>query len=234
MIVSLLLPHPAIAGEPSDPYLLPLIPPYVVSKLSPTKVRLIARSSEASSYGGQILVEDVREVGTAKSFIVGRTATSFFLLDTAAGEPKPQLFRSEAEWSVALKALHLGDPVTLSDPDTLVAHMPDPIVRPWNYDVMKNSLGLSDSAWSLLTQATGLVVAFAWGLLRRPGRTGLMAQAVVIGWVTAFVALMLLAGEGPGLAIGLIVFPVLSAIAIASGRGLRRLLVRGVPPSRNS
>jgi hypothetical protein len=237
-----LIPAAAASGAQlgSDAYTLPLIGRYAVNRLDlhfPNKdsgTHQLKEITDPQTGGGVFLIEHLQRVAVLHSFILGQTATGYFLFDTRHPDTLPQQFMTKEAWNAALQQANLSPNPQLSNPDTLAAALPDQVLHPWNYRVMHNRLGFSDGAWSLVVQIAGFVIAFALGLFARSSGSA-FTFAVGLGVVVDIVAQIYVVGGGPGAFVGFVIFPLYYCLAVWIARGVRWLAFtvrRPLPKSR--
>lgn len=85
------------------------------------------------------------------------------------------------------------------------------------YRMMRGLWGLSDQYWSLVIQLAGLVMMFAAGM-RVPNRIRRIVLASLSGLAVDIIAQLLIAGGGPEVYVGFVVFPILFSAAAELGR----------------
>lgn len=210
-----------------DGYRLPLVGHYAILREAESFVRtysrhryeLVESTGESSSSG---ILPGIQEVAVAGTFIIGKTDKAYFLLNAQVPYSKPQIFSSPEEWQAALAAVGIPADIQLRNPDTMAARLPDRILRPWKYRMMKGLLGYPDDIWSFIVQLVGFAIAFLVGLLRRSLRSPFRA-AIVLGILVNILAQILIAGGGPGAFVGFFLFPVLCYLAILIGKMVRWL-----------
>lgn len=178
---------------------------------------------------GAIVLEHVSKIATAGVRLVGISGGSYFLCDTSAPSVPPTLFTTEAKWKTAIESL-AGSPVTLSDPDTIAASLPDRIVRPFRFRVMGAGLGLDDEQWALIIDGIGALAMLFVGFVGAPLRTRLTCSVVLGVGIGLFAGLIV--GDGGTEAIGAPVFLTLvyyafSLLAHIVGRRVRKKTTGG-------
>jgi hypothetical protein len=222
----------ASAGTDDDAYRLPLVGPYAIYRpiapLTPregTRPSQLIKSSAPDGPNGwsmTTLLGDVENVAVERNLIFGRSKDGFFVLDGGVAEGKPTMFDSPEAWRATLAGAGISDPASLlRTPDALAASVPVQALRPWNYRAMRNRLGLSDDAWSLLVQGLGALLALLLGLFWTTERRRPIGEAVVLGLVVNVVAQIVIAGGGPGAFVGFVGLPLMYMLATALGTGLR-------------
>jgi hypothetical protein len=100
-----------------------------------------------SGHTHEVLAQ-VEEIAVAGALITGKANNQYFLLNTAQPDAEPEMFATAEQWNSALKANGVTPPIQLSTLDALAANMPDHVLRPWEFRIMKNRFGLSDYEWS--------------------------------------------------------------------------------------
>lgn len=212
-------------------YRLPLAGNYAILRKGESFVRafgyqrydLVEIIGEASSSG---VLPGIQEVAVAGTFIVGKTDKTYFLLNAQAPYPKPRIFNSPEEWQTALAATGIPADIQLRDPDAMAAGLPNRILRPWDYSMMRGLLGYSDDVWSFIVQVGGLAIAFLLGLLRRSLRLPFRAAAV-LGVLVNILAQIFIGGGGPGAFGGFFVLPIAYYLAMLIGKTIRWIAAFG-------
>ncbi len=206
----------AQTSDDFDRFIVPLIGPYVINSVPKERLggeggphRLAERnSSPGLGLSLRILLENVMEVTVSGPHIVGKTKAGYFTFDSRAPDTRPSVFESAEQRHVALDAAAVPRTITLNDPKRLAASLPEQTLRPWKYSVMSGILGLSDSVWSLIVQIMRAILALLLGISFGRKRTP-VAAAIALGLAINIVAMVIIAGEGPGAFAGFLLFPLL-------------------------
>jgi hypothetical protein len=214
----------------TEAYRLPLVDPFAIYRSNKAlrdfadrgayQIVEVIPSSPGAGLSTQILVPKVESVAVQDRVIFGKAADGFFIFDTRQSNPQPQMVSTRDAWESALRKSGILDPNAAKPPDELTVGVSDYVLRPWKYRVAGGRFGITDDLLSLLVQLLGFAVAFivgrAWPRDRSP-----MPAAFVLGLIVNFVALILIAGGGPGAFAGLVALPLLCMFAAALGKTCR-------------
>jgi hypothetical protein len=211
-------------------YFLPLVDDYEIHKSDPSDIssdgmfQLVRVKRLASgSVSAEHLLSHVKRVAVRDRVIFGETDdAAFFVFDANASDPKPETFTASDAWLAALHAKQIDSADRLQAPDTLAANVADETLRPWDYRYLHNLAGVPDAGWSLILQILGLVLSFILGVLNRP-RNRAVSIAAGLGILVNIVGQMILAGEGPALCPGFVVFPLVFMLAAWLGGRARKI-----------
>jgi hypothetical protein len=219
---------PALAEDPPEPYVAPLVGPFALSRSyrrpdADGSHISVVRKLAPDSNGHEIIVEHIEEVAVYGANIVGRCRAGYFVLNTLSdpeGRPTPAYFATAAEWRNTLAVANVPQDVKLQSPDAIAAGLPDRTIHPWDYRTMGGMLGWSDGWWSFVAQLFGYFLVFLIGLCRKGG--SLVMPSIVVGWFFVDgIAYTLIGGGGPGMLFGLFLFPIVCGVAGLLGRGVR-------------
>ena len=103
--------------------------------------------------------------------------------------------------------------------------MPDHVLRPWEFRIMRNLFGLSDDDWAGAVILAGLILSFIIGLLilRPQVRTPLV---VILAIFVNIVAQIFIAGGGPSAFVGFFILPLVFVLVSKFGSMVRKLITR--------
>lgn len=166
-----------------------------------------------------LIVSGLKQYAMHNQMIVGTTERQFFIFDTSTQDlfPDAQTYRDAAAWQNALRNAGIPTDITLKDPDTEAAQLPDNVIRAYDYTVLKGLLGRSDSTWSVIIQFQGLCLCFIIGLFA-PLRISLFGPSVLIGLLINFIAQVALVDLEPAAFVGCVGLPIVYLIAAHLGR----------------
>lgn len=235
-LVTLMVAVTAVAGDlGTEAYRLPLVDPFAVFR-SDEQWRGSADTgpyqlvevmpSEGAGLQTVTIVPKVELVAVQDQVIFGKGADSFFVMDTRQSHAQPQVMKTRDEWEEALRHCGILNADVVKTPDELAAGLSEHVLRPWKYRVAGGRLGISDDVLSLLVQLLGFLIAFVVGLVWPRNRSP-MPTAVVLGLIVNVVAMILIAGGGPGAFVGFVALPLVCMLAAALGKGLRVFASRG-------
>lgn len=221
----LLWPICVLADDVSD-YQLPLLGRYAIHYDSMWKTAQQAgpyRLINDLDLSGRTIVPDVKKIAVCGQVIAGEESTGYFLLNPDASN-KPEYFQTMQQLQSALAALGITENIQLTEPDILAAKVPNQILRPWEYRMMRNLLGLSDGIWSVIVQLTGLCIAFLVGITSR--NRGIRSGPLIgLGIVVNIVAMIVIGRGGGGALVGFLFFPLIYCIAAAIGKVIRMIVL---------
>ncbi len=216
---------PALANA-SNEYSCPLIGNYVVIRRDTRAMCYLAEVYNAqNSFGGHEILAHVEEIAVAGTLITGKANNQYFLLNTAQPDAAPEIFATAEQWNSALKANGVTPPVQLSAPDSLAANMPDHVLRPWEFRIMRNLFGLSDDDWAGAVILAGLILSFIIGLLI-VGAIVRTPLVLILGIVINIVAQIVITGGGASALVGFFITPLVFVLVAKFGSMLRKLITR--------
>jgi hypothetical protein len=216
----------------AEAYRLPLVEPYVVyrretvagSREGRGVYELVQASArQGVGFSGSKVVPDLESVAVHDRVSFGKSKDGFFLLDARRPDAEAETFDQREPWRAALREVGVTDVDVLKTPDVLAASLPDAVLRPWKYRVMRNRFGMSDDRWSLVVQVLGFIAAFLLGLAWTPGRSPTLA-AVALGVAVNVVAQIVIAGGGPGAFVGFVALPLFCVVAATVGKAVRAVV----------
>jgi len=176
-----------------------------------------------NGFGGSLIVGHVEGYAVAGHWIVGSTSHGYFMFNARGSDPNARIFSTRQEWQAALVTAGIPRDIQIVDPDVAAETVSDQILHPWDYHFMRGRFGLSDGAWAVLVQLTGLAAAFAIGAI--PWfRSHWVRWAVGIAWFVTIVSHGLMTGGGPELFLGLFVYPLVTVPAAFISSGIRDLV----------
>jgi hypothetical protein len=224
LLLALTLPLGLIAADlGTDAYHLPLVDPYAIQRSD----KAFPVSAEHGLYqlvrpgvglSMRTLVPKVESVAVRDGIIFGTSADGFFILDARQPKQKPQVVKVRDAWETALSRFGITDSSVTEAPDVLAAGLSEHVLRPWNYRVMGNRFGISDSAWSGFGQLGAMGLAFIVGRFFMRSRPAILLVSA-LGAIGAMVAHIMVDGQG---AFVLLVFmPIIYALAVRGRRDLR-------------
>jgi hypothetical protein len=205
---------------PDDNYQLPLIDPYILSHRNDQFQ--ILWCDVGHNYGGSIVVDHVEQLAVSGKNIVGIAKAGNFIFNTQHEGEAPQVFSTYQKWQDGLAAAGIPVNIQLNTPDSLATNVPDRILRPWNYRVMKGRFGQSDDTWSLIVQLLGFALTFLLGCLNP--KKFLRGDAVLIGLAVNIIGQDIIAGGGAGEFVGYIGLPLMCCIAGYFGSQARKII----------
>lgn len=187
-------------------------------------------SSPGGGYSSTELVPAVETVAVAGNAIFGKAKHGYYVLNASTHHSQPQKELSAEQFNKMLTDAGIAPSTPLVFPDVLAAKLSEFAIRPWNFRVMGGRFGLSDGLWSLTIQIAGLAVAFLIGLAFD---RSIVVIGVAIGVFVNIVGQMLIAGEGPALLPGFVLFPIIYiGVGKLGGlirRGTKRLIPKTLP-----
>lgn len=173
----------------------------------------------------EILLEGVEAYAVRDAYIVGKSSAGYFVLDTNGPLSEPLTFASREAWGDFLARAGLPRTVALKSPEETAATMPAVVLRPWNYVVMGNALGLPDQLWAFLVVLLGALLSFAWGIsIRR----WVVAYGVYLGLVVYWLAIQGIAlGADHATILAAVYLPAAYVLLGACGRRLAARRTKG-------
>jgi hypothetical protein len=229
---------PQVAGAASlyGHYVLPLPNEYCIyvsdggdeTYLAKRRNRIYSSVSSVGSEGPT----EVIKYAVSGDTVFGTTPEGYFILDTRQGLAEEverlHLFTEVPAWRAKLAELDvLLDYGSLRRPDAVAQGLTEQDVRPWFFEQMRGSWGLSDADWGFLVAGFGLAGCFALGVLvarQVPRRAG----AAALGFASAFAGPFIIGGGGPVGCLALVASPFLGMLAAEVGLSGRRALGRAL------